>query len=278
MAPSFDRKRHSSNPELTRDERAQLRVRQVSLLYAQSLVGMSATLAAAVILLGVFWNVAPRSTLLTWFGTLVLVTTFRLGLHHRYRRSLDEPDRIGYWLTWFIVATAASGLTWGLTVILIAPHGSMVQMSFPVLWVSGLSAGAVAAYSATKTAFFAFSLPALIPGALYLLNQNNQIEITLGSALLLFCGFLSLNALRMHRTILNSLQLELENTQLITNLNTEKKRVERLNDRLERRVEERTAELSRANARLRREIAERTRAEAEQRDRNKVLERLAAGA
>jgi len=73
--------------------------------------------------------------------------------------------------------------------------------------------------------------------------------------------FLSLSAMRMHKTLMRELRLRLENTQLVGYLKKEKERVDRINDQLEMRVMERTAALSESNADLQKEIAERKRTE-----------------
>jgi len=74
------------------------------------------------------------------------------------------------------------------------------------------------------------------------------MEVTIAGALLLFLGFLSLNALRTHRTVKQSLRLEFENSNLVAHLDAEKERIEKLNDQLEKRVAERSFELVAANA------------------------------
>ncbi len=247
------------------DEQRQLRAKQVEVLYDQVRVGLATTVVAALILVGVFWVITPQPMLIAWFALFIFITSLHSGLIHRYQRSSDGLERTDYWLAWFIAGTAASGTTWGLTVILLVPEGSMVHLGFVALWVCGVAAGSVASLSAVKGAFLAFSLPAFIPGATYLLFTGERLETAIGGALFVYFGFLVLNALRMHQTILHSLKLQFENRQLVAYLDAEKERIEKLNDQLEQRVTQRTADLTAANAHLQEEIAERKRVEATQR-------------
>lgn len=225
-----------------------LRARQVEVLYDQLPVALAASVAAALILAGILWTVRPAPVLLIWLALLVTVTSLRALLAQRYRHSADKQAAAGYWLNRFIAGTVASGLLWDAAIIFLAPQGSTFHTWIAVLWVCGLTAGSIASLSSIKAAFFAFSFPALVPGAVYLLFTGDGFEATISGAIFLFLGFVSLNALRMHRTVTRSLQLQFENSDLVAHLDTEKLRIERLNAQLERRVAERTAEITAANA------------------------------
>ncbi|MEA3275114.1 MAG: EAL domain-containing protein [Pseudomonadota bacterium] len=248
-------------PDAMDDEAARLRAKQVDVLFDQSPVALAASAAAAIFLVGMFWGASPQPILLGWFGLSVLVTVVRIGLIRRYRGSSDGPERARHWLRWFVAGVILSGAIWGVSVILLVPVESLVHVGFAVLWVCGLSAGAVAALAVVKGAFFAFSVPALTPGILYLLMQGEALAATIGGAQLIFLVFISLNALRMHKTLVHGLQMQLRNAQLIAHLDAERARVERLNAQLEERVAGRTAELAAANDYLQQDIADRRRVE-----------------
>jgi signal transduction histidine kinase/CheY-like chemotaxis protein len=209
-------------------------------------VAVSATFAAAVILVPVFWSVTPHSRLLGWLTVYLLTTVLRLVLILYYRRATAEDRSHGHWLHWSLAGIAASGLTWGATIPLLPPPDSLVYQGFATLWVCGLAAGSVAALSAVRGAFFAFLLPATLPGAIYLLAAETPVGGTVGGALLMFVAFLSLNAVRMHKTVTDSLRLQFENGDLIADLAAEKQHIQELNAELESRVVERTADLNAA--------------------------------
>ena len=227
------------------DAEALLRSKQVELLYDQSRVALSATAAAGLIMVGVFWPASSRPVLLGWVGCFVLTTAARLVLIRSYQRSQRLPQDANAWLAWFVAGVTASGTIWGLTAIL-PPADSLLHIGFTVLWACGLSAGAVAALSVVKGAFFMFAVPATVPSALYLLMQADGVIATIGGAQLLFMTFISLSAVRMHRTLVKGLLLQVQNVGLVAHLNKEKARVDRLNEQLEARVAERTLELEQA--------------------------------
>jgi diguanylate cyclase (GGDEF)-like protein/PAS domain S-box-containing protein len=241
------------------EEGQQLRCKQVELLYDQSRIGIAGTMASALFLVAVFWTITPHSILLIWFSLVCIVAILRISLLHQYAQVPVEPEQSGYWFGWFIVGAAASGITWGLTTIVLVPDRAIAHISFVLLWIGGLSAGSVSAYSIIRRAFLGFTLPALLPTAIYLFYIGGRIEVTIGLGTVLFAGFLTLSAMRMHRILLRELELRLENTRLIEHLEQEKARVDRINDLLERRVAERTAELTASNRSLQQEISERKR-------------------
>ncbi|MGH8659365.1 MAG: EAL domain-containing protein [Gammaproteobacteria bacterium] len=248
--------------EKASDHAALLRISQMQLLYEQWPVGMAGTLVMAPALVALFWNVTAHRTLIVWFVSIAAVTMIRLGVLWAYRRSAPEARQARSWLGWFLAGIAASGSLWGSVIILFAPNGSYLHLGFTALCLCGLSAGSVAAYAPFKSSFFAFAAPALLPGAIYLAASAKPVELTLSATLFLFFGFVSLNALRVHRTVLRSLQLQFENTELIAQLQAEKRALAGSKEELEQRVTERTGQLARMNVELQNEVIKRRQHEA----------------
>jgi signal transduction histidine kinase/CheY-like chemotaxis protein len=235
------------SPSTAASSADRLRAAQVEILYDQAPVAIAATLAAALVIVGVFWSVSPLPRLLAWLGAYLLITLLRIGLVLRFRRATPEQRRDRRWLQGAMAGIAASGVIWGATVPLLPPSNSLLYEGFVTLWVCGLGAGSLAALSVFRPAFFAFLLPATLPGAAYLLAQETPAAVTVGGGILMFAGFLSLNAVRMHQTLLRSLQLQFENSDLAADLAADKREIELLNVELERRIAERTADLRAAN-------------------------------
>lgn len=264
--------------DLSVDARSRLRSKQVELLYDQSRVGQAGVIASALFLVAVFWNITPHPILIAWFSVIIVLAGLRSCLTYRYYRSSPSSEQANYWLAWFMAGTLLSGLSWGSIIFFLVPETSLVHISFALLWTGALAAGTVGAYSVIKGAFLAFSFPALVPSGLYLLAKGERVETIIGSGTLLFFAFLLLNALRMHKTLVHGLKLQFENDQLIAHLDQEKARVEKLNTHLERRVTERTAELSASNAYLQKEISDRKRTEEALRLAAAVFENTTEGA
>ena len=237
--------------------------KQIEVLFDQSGIALITNVIAAAMLIIILWAVTPYQILLAWYAALLVLTGARAHLIDRYRRAnLDDLDH-SYWLNWFFAGVIANGAFWGSAAWVLVPDDRITLTGMAVLWACGLSAGSVAALSVVRRAFFAFSVPALIPFAAYLIIRGPLEASVLGGAMIMFFGFLSVNALRMHRTLIEALQLQQENAHLVLDLNQEKIQVEALNKDLEDRVVKRTAELVASSTSLKVEIKERQALEGE---------------
>ncbi len=220
------------------------RTRQVEALYAQTRISLTATLVSAAIIVVVFWEVAATPVLVAWAASLGVTTAFRAVLLRRFEAASFRARSADHWLNLFLAGVFVSGAIWGASAILLVPNEEFaLYAAFITLWLCGLSAGSVAALSAVKLAFFTFAVPALLPGTVYFLTHNEPVANTLGGAELVFLGFISFNALRAHRTVLHWITLQLRNARLAERLDLEKAQVVKLNQQLERRVSDRTADL-----------------------------------
>ncbi len=215
---------------------ADLRPKQVEVLFDQSGAALMTNVVAAAMLVVVLWAVTPHLILVGWSAVLLTLTGARAHLIRRYRHSAREVRDRSYWLTWFLSGVFANGAFWGSSAWVLVLGDEITMISMTVLWTCGLSAGSVAALSVVRRAFFAFTVPALIPLAGYLLVRGPLEASVLGSAMVMFFGFLSVNALRMHKTLVEALRLRHENAGLVLDLNREKTQVEALNRDLEDRV------------------------------------------
>jgi hypothetical protein len=245
----------------------ELQTKEVGLLYNQVTVGLAATSINATILAFVFWDKVSHATVVGWFGCAELVVLLRYALLVRYRSSSEVSRRSADWGRWFLLGTALSALSWGTAGVLLYVTRSLAHQVFLAFVLGGMTAGAVAAYSASFWVFVSFAVPTLSPIILRFILERDEIHLTMAGMGLVFLFLMLDSSRRIHRTVSNSLRLELENENLISEVKVEAKQVRRLNeelkaeitereaiqeelqkarDLLEERVEERTAELSRA--------------------------------
>jgi diguanylate cyclase (GGDEF)-like protein/PAS domain S-box-containing protein len=246
-----------------RIDAVKLRSEQVEVLYDQIPAAVRSHVVAGLLLLIILWNTSPQISLIYWYALLLLLTAYRLGLYYKYKQAPDKQERSDNWFKWLIICVMASGAVWGVLGIALASDNSIIKIAIAIIWICGLTAGAIVTLSMIKGAWLAFSIPALIPLAVYLLLQGGTMNTLGASALLIYFGFLWLSALQMHHTLIEGIRMQLGNAQLGTHLDLEKTRLEKMNEELEEQIAERTTDLLKINVNLEQEITERKMVEQE---------------
>ena len=264
------------------DDSSQLHAGQVRQLYDNAPLGMAATLVNAAVLAYILRNLVAHPVLLSWCACLFLITLLRAVQLYQYRTVRPTAADAHSWGAWFIAGMALSGGVWGAAGLLLFPVGSLTHQVFIAFVLGGMVAGAAGTFSAIRTAFLAFSIPALAPLIIRLFSFGDEIHVTMGGMVLLFAVLVHVMAMKVHTVIHQSLKLRFENSSLVAFLAAAKERADALNevlrteitghnrteadlarhrDRLEVLVQERTAEWSVANTRLLEEMAARDVAE-----------------
>ena len=255
----------------------QIEAERVKLLYTQAPIGFVVTVLNAGVVVFILWGSVASSLLIAWLVLIVTITLLRFALVQRYRCAAATADQVHSWRTLFILGAGAAGIAWGAVGLLLFFPELMAHQVFLAFVLGGMAAGAVGLLSSVRTAFLAFFIPTVLPIIVRFLVHGGTVPVAMGFLGLLFAGALLAIARNFHASIVESLNLRFENYELIRSLSVAKEQAEAAThvakqaeealrqayQELERRVEERTAELSTANTLLRQEIAERRRAEEE---------------
>jgi signal transduction histidine kinase len=252
-------------------EHPQLYAEQVRLLYRNAPFGLIATLINSVVLVFILRSVVPHRILTTWFVCILLISTARLVLLARFRRVQPEASDIGRWGTWFVIGLALAGIIWGSAGIVLYPVESVIHQAFLAFVLGGMAIGAAGAFSVSKPAFIAYTLPSLAPLIVRFLTAGDEIHLAMGGMSLLFFVLITGIAFRISRVTLTSLLLRFEKNSLVDYLSSAKNDLEKLNrelsseiaehkkaeeelkrhrEHLEELVEERTSELEKVNREL----------------------------
>ena len=264
------------------DERSQVHADQVRQLYNHAPLGMAATVVNAAVLSFVLRNLVSPSVLFVWLAAILLITVLRVLLLYQYRITRPAASDAYRWRVWFIAGLVLSGAVWGSAGLVLLPAGSLVHQVFIAFVLGGMVAGAAGTFSVIRTAFLAFTIPALAPLIIRLFSFGDEIHVTMAGMTMLFALLVHVMAMNVHKVSLQSLRLRYENASLVAFLASAKERTDALNeelrsditghtrteadlsrhrDQLEVLVQERTAEWSLANSRLQEEMAARDIAE-----------------
>ena len=236
---------------------------QLGLLYASSNLGAGVTVLAATILSGLQWGMIRNQVIIGWWISMILVAALRFTLKRRYTRASSSSADIRKLRTNFTVAVGLTGVGWGLSGFLLYPQAHLLNQVFLIFVLGGMMLGAASLLAPRPEAFLAYLLPTGLVPSIRLFAQGDETHIAMGLLAVVFTVAILVTTTRIYRTVDSSLRLEIENRDLVEDLRTANDATEALNQALERRVEERTAELHEAAERLRAEITQREQTEEE---------------
>ena len=227
-------------------------------------IAVAASSVNAVILAVVCRNVVGFRSLVLWTGGVIAISLVRLYLRNYYRKIEKNNHSIKRFRNVFLITLFISGMIWGSAALLLLPRDFLGYQVFIAFVLGGMVAGTVGTYSAMMSAFFAFSIPALLPIVIRFFLADEQIYYAMGSMVLLYWVIMLMTALRLNRDIVNYLLVSYENLDLIADLEAEVKVREAAESDLRQKnleiegiVDRRTEELLESNKKLIRQIEER---------------------
>src|SRR5579864_6278375 len=236
---------------------------QVRMLYSNVNVSVAVTVVASIVLGRLQWAVIPHPFILGWWFCTFLIAVARFTLGRLYWRAASSRLETRRWGTAFTIGAALAGAAWGAASVLLYPENHLESQVFLSFILGGMLLGAAPILAPLTQAFLAFMLPAGVSAALRFLAQGDEAHLAMGLLAGVFVAATLITTRRIHQTIVSSLNLKFENQDLVMNLQAAKSQAEALNQQLEIRVQERTAELQQSTERLRTEIKQREQIEEE---------------
>lgn len=234
---------------------------QTQLLYDNATLGVGTTAFTSTIL-GLFqlWTI-PQSVVLFWWLYMLLVSAFRLAIAEKYRRAPQRVEEARRWRSMFVFGAGLAGIGWGGAGIFLFPVGYLANQVLLVFTLGGMMLGAATLLAPRPEAFLVFLLPTGLGPAFRLLAQGDGEHLCMGLLAATFTVTTVVTTWRIYRTIDSSIRLQVANDDLVRDLQVAKNQTEALNQVLEIRVQERTADLVLSTEQLKEEIYERKQVE-----------------
>jgi len=227
----------------------QVLAEQVRTLFRQSAPVLLANVFNAVILSVVLWTRVEHGLLLGWTFAMALVVVARIELRRRYWSKDWTAAEQEMWGARFTFSSLCSGSLWGFAGSVLPP-ASLPHQVVVVFVVGGMAAGAAGTLSCFMRAYYAFLLPSVLPAGVRLLVFGDDAHLAMAAMLVLYMLALTLVARNVNMALAQAFRLRFENATLLARVSDAQASLVRANDGLsranellERRVQERTAEL-----------------------------------
>ncbi len=184
-------------------------VEQVRLIYSQLPTAFVGGGIAAPLFVWIFWNVSDHSLLIGWLVIAQAVLVARIVPYVGFNRRPDD-DRIEMWGNLFVLFTFLQGSIWGAAWLLFLPAEDPVYNVVVAMWVIGMSAASVSAYTAHLKALLAFFVPVVVPGVAQLFIIGGQLHVALGLAICIYPIVVVRALLPIHRSMVAAIGLNFE--------------------------------------------------------------------
>ncbi|MBI5005517.1 MAG: HD domain-containing protein [Nitrosomonadales bacterium] len=181
------------------------------------------------------WGIASHQQLLTWLAVAYLLHLAEAVLWLQRREFVDTVEECQRWSQDLFNFALVFGMMWGVGTLFFFP-GDLLTQVLLVCVLMGLSAGAATMNSMHPPAFHAYLIGLMLPLIFRVMVEQDETHVALGSMLLLFLVVMLSSGNFMSKFILLSLRQRFENESMARQLAA-------MNDALEQKVEERTAQL-----------------------------------
>lgn len=186
---------------------------QISRLRSQFQTAIYSSFIAALLISSIMLKLSSVPAALDWLLLFTLVTGVRIyfGLiRHAKNQTIRTASE---WYGFFLLGCLASGVLWSYLGISVIPglHLAMMDLVFMhalcILFIAGLSAGAMFTYRFSLPALLAFSLPAVVPYGIYLAIQDGFYLPIFGMVFLIYYLFIVLIASHHSQKVLTNIRI-----------------------------------------------------------------------
>ncbi len=154
-----------------------------------------------------------------WGVIMALVFVGRLGATRSFKgrdtqRSLITLPSVKN----YVALVVATGLFWGVGVVVLFPAGEPLAQLGLVFIVAGLTAGAIPILAPMLRLYYFYIFSSVLPTAYMLLGEGGQVYLTMSLILLFYLLILINSAKRMQEALVDSLEKGFANEELVASL------------------------------------------------------------
>ncbi len=202
---------------------------QARLIHRNAPTGIIGGFVVACVLASAFWSVSEHAHLGLWLSAGGLLSIYRLVVWRNHKADDFSVASAQAWLRHAMVGAAISGCVWGAgTLVFFVPNDFVYHLIY-VFAIAMMGVTAMFSYSAHYPTFTAFFAPTTIPGAVGMMMQGTFLHARIGLGVVIFMLVTAWFFVSFNRMFVKSLQLALENTDLVNQLTVQKEAAENAN-------------------------------------------------
>ncbi len=152
----------------------------------------------------------------SWLTLVIGWNIARLMYFKSVKVEAAHFDSQRRWARHYTIAALIAGALWGSAGFMMFPAEQIHYQVFLAFVLGGISAGAVASYAGWLPSYYAFVVPAILPVSFCFAVQGTELGYFMGGMLVLFTGMLTLLAKSFNQTLVTTISMQFEKTQLAT--------------------------------------------------------------
>ena len=164
------------------------------------------------------WGTVSHTLIIIWAVFMLLQTAFWVLLVETYKKRQPTVEEAPKWIRAFPIAAFGIGIGWGVIAFWPGLLEDFTTTVFVSIMVIGVVAAALGVMSPYFRAFIIFAASALLPYSIAFYLEGGQFFYTLSAMFVLYLFAISLSGTNMHRSVRRSIELRLENTDLVKSL------------------------------------------------------------
>ena len=189
---------------------------------------VGSALVATLVVAMLFDRLSLR-VLLPWLVTVYLLSVARFILWRLFRNANPATSRMKRWGRLAIAAGALSGVLWGSGGIILHDRTSLPHQLFVLVATTGLGFTSTYFTAPLLPAFLAYVCPSFLLSAIPFLLDGDRVHVAIGIATLVLLPVIVQFAARVSRTFLESVNVKLQNSELMAELRRQKEAAEEAN-------------------------------------------------
>lgn len=189
------------------DFERKIELSQVELSYKGLPAALLAIMMNSTVIIIAQWSVIQQEILIGWYLAVLILSVIRYLNYREHQNQAPSEATAHIWKWRAITSSLVSGLIWGSAAFLLVPLEHQFHQTIIIAALIGMAAGGVLTQAALLQASLGFLILVIIPLIIRLFTLGGTANIALGIMTTLFLVIMWTGALRIHRTIYQSLSM-----------------------------------------------------------------------